>query len=77
MRWFSRAQKAEGLGGPLTKALLGSVEKKPNAWFSHAEKVKATVLENAVGGSVALFSRANKLHSVGSVVLNTSSATSE
>ena len=49
IRWFSRAQKDEGLGGPLTKALLGSVEKKPNAWFSHAEKVKAAVLENAVG----------------------------
>ena len=48
-RWFSRAQKAEGLGGPWTKALLSSVEKKPNAWFSHAEKVNAVVLENAVG----------------------------
>ena len=49
MRLFSLAQKAEGLGGPWTKALLGSVEKKPTAWFSHAEKVNAVVLKNAVG----------------------------
>ena len=48
MWWFSRAQKEEGLCGPWNKALLSSVE-KINAWFSHAEKVNAVVLENAVG----------------------------
>ena len=48
-RWFSRAQKAEEFGGPRSKALLGSVEKKPNTWFRQAEKVKAAVLKKALG----------------------------
>jgi len=68
-RWFSRAQKAEEFGGPRSKALLGSVEKKPNA-SAMLKIVKAAVLKKPW----AWFSPANKLQSVSSDVLKTSSA---